>query len=177
MDKFTASNGVEIEDLDGHIEISCTGTDTDFHSLAVSETTAVREFFQARRDEELGRWRWPENPDYVVYPHVNVAVRVIDERSAVAETLYRVGDERQPLLATGGGMDAARAYFEAHPERKPWEGAKPGEIWVLTLEGDEVAYQCTSSSAGHVYFNGADDTIELDSTMITAARRIWPEVS
>ncbi|QIK61774.1 hypothetical protein G7068_00035 [Leucobacter viscericola] len=27
---------------------------------------ALREFFQHERDTELGRWRWPEYPEYVV---------------------------------------------------------------------------------------------------------------
>lgn len=180
MEKFTASNGVEVEFAGDRIEVGCSAARTG-HSLTVAETEAAREFFRAERDEELGRWRFPANPDYVVYPPD------VDDEEQVILILFEPGGgsgryTREWLTGVinpeGWAVAAcAKAYFEAHPERKPWEDAKPGEVWVLTLMGDEIAYQCTSSLAGHVYFDGVNDTIELNSTMITAARRIWPEVS
>lgn len=82
--------------------------------LAASVVFDAEEFFQAKRDADLGRWRWPENPDYVVYAPVDFThyVRVVDERGAFLEVIHRERLEgRGSLMA-----QAARAYFEAHPE-------------------------------------------------------------
>jgi hypothetical protein len=181
MDTFTASNDVEITVKPERDETYLLGKGGPIEggdrrwtvaTANMDGINALREFFQAERDEELGRWRSPEHPNVTCNEH-DGAIFVTDERDG-RQLLMRRGDEYPSLPEY---TEAARAYFEAHPEREDWEDAKPGDIWVITLEGYEVAYQSTSSFAGHVYLGGADDTIELNSTMITAARRIWPEVS
>ncbi len=40
----------------------------------------LREFFQAERDEELGRWRWPDDPDFVVYAEDDGVHNVVNEK-------------------------------------------------------------------------------------------------
>jgi hypothetical protein len=176
MDKFEASNGLIITLTNarqtGYCRYPEVRHDATGH-LGFSEMVAWREFFQAERDEELGRWRWPENPDYVVYPDDDGDVIVLNERdgmSGIGQTRATV--DRYP---NSFGADAARAYFESHPERKPWHDAKEGEVWVLTLDGDEIPYMARPSIGNNVYFEGVIDGIKPDSTMITAGRRIYPE--
>lgn len=75
----------------------------------------AEEFFEARKDDELGRWRWPEDRRFVVYARGADAVRVVDETTGY-NWFYRRGQ----VAHVGRPMDAANAYWEAHPvESKP----------------------------------------------------------
>lgn len=163
--EYKASNGVgvridELGDLDYHTNIGWSG----LCGGAVVE--ALREFFQHEHDEELGRWRWPENPDFVVYAEDDGVHNVVNEKTGLS------------LMATRGGVnrhddqhaDAARAYFETHPERKPWHDAKPGEVWELKVDG--IGLALAVDSAGE--FQGLV-TRSPQSASITDGRRIWPE--
>lgn len=143
--------------------------------IAPEQVFDAQEFFQAQRDLELGRWRWPENPDYVVYrrdayPAGTRRVRVINERSG------DFSDTIEGSRFEGVFKDAARAYFEAHPERKAWEDAKPGEAWLLTVNGTEGAYLYSDNNLDAIWlFAGADGHVVAGSDRITDGRRIWPE--
>lgn len=153
----------------------------DKGSVANSEAKALREFFLHERDTELGRWRWPEKPEYVVYPQPGGAVNVLRE-SLVDETgpgvEKGIGREKANgwrSEAAGNFFAAARAYFAAHPVPKPWHEAKPGEVWVITTSnvGDEVAVLVTGAGR----FRYSDGVLmSLTSEQITDARRIFPEV-
>lgn len=171
MNEYTASNGTRVRlDEAGDLDISspsgwvgiCGG-----HVLV-----ALREFFQHERDEELGRWRWPENAHFVVYAEDDGVHNVVNENTGLS------------LMATRGGVknhddqhaDAARAYFEAHPERKPWEDAKTGEVWALkTADGREEAYAVMWVRESDVVFENNNWRYPLDSDQVKSARRIWPE--
>lgn len=121
--------------------------------LAPRTAMDAEEYFQAKRDEELGRWRWPENPGYVVYAPVGYShyVRVLDERSAILEVIHREHLEgRGSLMA-----QAARAYFAAHPDRKPWEEAQVGDFWVVHHMGMRETCRVDDSS-GVIRFVGVD---------------------
>lgn len=185
-DTFTASNGVTLHPHDSRMDVNCSGSaHPDGHKLSVKETEALREFFQHERDEELGRWRWPENPDYVVYPVIqsahemafgqNLSVMVFHEPTGVLKGYCREEDQGGDLTREYPG--AARAYFEAHPERKPWHSAKPGEIWVLTIDDSEQVvsavqqYEKDFNPISHPIYA----TFANGSERITAGRRIWPE--
>lgn len=90
---------------------------------------AVGEFYQHLRDQELGRWRWPENTDYVVYPDGT-------SRSVVREStgqMMQVSQHQRKVMTTylDSYVGAARAYDAAHQLPKPWHDAEPGEVWVL----------------------------------------------
>lgn len=174
---FTASNGMEFWTNGGEVRWQ------SGHPVN-KVSKGLREFFQHERDQELGRWRWPENPDYVLYPiEGSESVRVLDERNA-RESLIRRG-----VLQTDFGgkhWGAARAYFDAHPEAKPWHDAKPGEVWVLTTKGVDDRWNPTSFSVREVdnqirfYANEPDYSVEylgVSATAITAGRCIWPEVA
>jgi hypothetical protein len=138
----------------------------------------AEEWAQAKHDADLGRWRDPFEPHYVVYSEDGGdAARVLDERDGVT-----VVANRRVESTDTGYYGAAFRFFEAHPERKPWQDAKPGEVWELTTRDEEsVPAMSSSSDSGVVIFTaathdaGGTEEIVSYSDYITAGRRIWPE--
>ena len=142
-------------------------------------TNALREYFQAERDDALGRWRDTENPNVVVYPCLNQddgygrVVWVLDEAEMVSGTVL---DDRH-------SHSSASRYFAAHPqpqpEPKPWLEAKPGEVWALTYAGIEetawVADFTWGAPPRFRQFKNLLNPIFTNDKHITAGRRIWPE--
>lgn len=139
---------------------------------------ALREFFQHERDEELGRWRWPENPDVVVYldghPSSRSVTIFFEKTGGIV-----IGMAEKFLATTPDegheSRKAARAYFEAHPERKPWEDAEEGQVWIVTPSkaltlGEEVEYPAIFQAGRFRDHGGSWDARDL-----TKARRIWPK--
>lgn len=146
MDKFKASNGATVNETPyPGFKMLTVKTPDNTITLAGVHVDALREFFQHERDEELGRWRWPDNPDYVVYQDTPSGVRVFREQRPVGSVLFRRGD-----VVLDMESEAARAYFEAHPERKPWEDANPGEIWEATIDDGTTytVFVCENRNAG-----------------------------
>lgn len=185
--KFTASNGVEIETSeDGYLR-----GNKHIHPGVLYATAgpdgveALREFFQHERDQELNRWRDPDNPDLVVYrrpeedDYDGRAVAVLDDSTGVAFTYWeKYGLDGQGVTRYEKGQEAAGRYFAAHPETKPWDEAEPGEAWVLTIDGSEEAAMLMYSydSDTHEFYIGSSDSLYSRSDpSITAGRRIWPE--
>lgn len=172
MTEFTASNGVVV--VPGKSSDEPVVLVAGRLSLWEAETvTALREYFQHQRDEELGRWRWPDNPDVVVYHarNVNGDHKVLNEPDGHG-LLW--GRDMEPAPASSDVLEsAARAYFDSRPEPKPWHEAKTGEGWVLTIDGHEqiatVDQMLDFSTASETLVNGTEDM-----SRITAARRIWP---
>lgn len=176
---FMASNGIRVQLLGNG-------------SLAVNDgvclpgpVSAMREFFQHERDVELGRWRWPENPNIVVVPDTDGYyvdgkrwVSVYDERKMGRSSWY-YSDRSDPGCRGREPLhDAAHDYFAAHPVRKPWHDAKPGEVWAVTVGGEEAIMTVFESQHGGNRFrrNDHDGTVfSLESP--TAGRRIWPEAT
>ena len=170
MDKYEASNGMEIERLREGV-YSFAGYGAGFTS---DEWSALREFFRAERDEELGRWRYPKDPQFVVYPGFSPG-----ENSRVARVVHEhVGTSTLVYEKPGIGRTshpAATAYFEAHPERKPWHDAKEGEVWIVTPSkalalGEKAEYPAIFQAGMFRDHGGSWGAADL-----TAARRIWPE--
>lgn len=175
MDKYTASNGVEVW-IDEDAEITYTAKNAPGPFSARENTQALREFFRAERDEELGRWRWPENPDYVVYPDEDGDVVVLNEGKGISSSIIIRRDigTRNPFHPS---TKAARAYFEAHPERKPWEDAKDGHLWLIRFDDYPDADVSALVKGGRFIYNDHchEGVADLNDPTITAARRIWPE--
>lgn len=191
-DVFTASNGIELRtgengwlerrnggELGTGIWGSVNGVNTKAPALVWD---ALREFF----DHEAGRWRSPEDPEYVVYraPRSDDGngrcVLVIHEPAGkwerTWESLALSVDETDEECTRA--YLAAKAWFLAHPEKKPWHDAKPHEVWALTFSeeggGGTEAWAvgahgcfCNPSYVGHV---------RIQDSTITAGWRIWPEV-
>lgn len=166
---FKASNGEELNVAPtGHLIIPPVTT-----GLGERTQQALREFFQHERDQELGRWRWPENPDVVVQADKGGEhAWVMNERNQqINGWMWRVDLDRVTAHAQVGA--AARAYFAARPMPKPWHDAKPGEVWVLDTQHGELALQVLSDGS----FDNPDFYYEKDDPNIKSGRRIWPEVS
>ncbi len=169
MNDYVADNGVVL-----------TGTDDDsirWHP-GISQRRAsevLREFFQAERDQELGRWRDPENPDYICYPVAGDPddIWVVYEGSGLAYMRER----NQAFYAGNKFSEVARRYFAAHPEPKPWHAARPDcdEIWVLTIHGCEQPVYVTEFGGEPAFQVPGGETMSLSHGAITAGHRVWPE--
>ena len=144
-------------------------------------TNALRAFFQAERDAELGRWRDPENPNIVVYPIPAMndqgdgygrAVWVLDEAEMVSRTVL---DDRH-------SHSSASHYFAAHPDEEPhklWHDAKAGEYWLVTLEGAGPIPTTVGNYDENLYFTVGDDDYYCPTNdhRIQNAVRLTPEGS
>lgn len=192
-DAFTASNGIQITmdpDRDGKVYLvgrrarGDEGQYLDTHATGGPEgIVALREFFQHERDEELGRWRWPENPDYVVYPDANDPrlVTVMRESAARIRKMRRGRDNALSNDYNERFGECADTYFEAHPERKPWEDATPGEVWLFRAKGDVTPSAFMKSYVG--WTNSEAVVVQRDPVLPHGGsrdesfepRRIWPE--
>ena len=166
MSLYTASNGIGLIINDDRTVHWLPSMPNDLVS------SALREYFQAERDEELGRWRDPENPDMVVYPRRDT-VHVINEYDG----LPYMRERNQVAYVDGAVSEVAQRYFVAHPEPKPWEKARPGcdEIWVLTIHGCEQPVYVTEFCGEPAFQVPGGGTMSLSHGAITAGRRIWPE--
>ena len=163
MNSYTASNGVGLTITRDRAVRWRPGIPPDLVS------SALREYFQAERDEELGRWRDPENPNMVCYPRPALdnlhgrRVWLLDEHSG------EVWLDWEHTASPG----PARRYFDAHPgedPHKPWHDAKAGEYWAVTVNGErKLAY------GGPQGLYSVEDWMVFPNSDITAGRRIWPE--
>lgn len=171
MTEFTASNGIRIWVTPGYYTLHAQDSEGTRQNFGHPLEAALREFFQHKRDEALGRWRWPENPDYVVYPPEAGFVMVLHEPTAKT-TVY----ERAWHRIDSDADVAARAYFDAHPETKPWEDAISGEVWELTLrDGSKHLARAGFGDFSHLFEFTADFSMSKKHMDITAGRRVWPE--
>ena len=134
--------------------------------LPTADFKTLREYFQAERDEELGRWRDPENPDWVVYPRRDT-VYVINEYDG----LPYMRERKQVAYADGAVSEVAQRYFDTHPEPKPWDTAQPDEIWVLTIDGYSAPYLRNWRGT----WTNSTSNVYVGDGAITGGRRIWPE--
>ena len=165
MNSYTASNGVGLTITRDRTVRWRPGIPANLVS------SALREYFQAERDEELGRWRDHKNLDMVCYPvaYDLDAVLVMYEGDMTRYYATRTDWERiRPHYVS----ETAGRYFAAHPEPKPWDDAEEGDIWVLTRYGAEEPFFVTGGE-----FTSTDLAVatDLDDPRITDGRRIWPE--
>lgn len=117
-DTFTASNGLYVFRAEEYLE-------------------AFREFFQWKRDEELGRVRWPDDPDFVIYPRPEYdVVTVLNEHLGTISEVTRTNADKH-----GGDdyLNAAAWWFDQNP-------AMCGE--TLMVEGQPVACRGRLGHAG-----------------------------
>ena len=169
MNLYTASNGVGLTITRDRAVRWRPGIPPDLVS------SALREYFQAERDEELGRWRDPENPDCICYPVAGDPddIWVVYEGSGLAYMRER----NQAFYAGNKFSEVARRYFAAHPEPKPCDAAQPDEIWVLTINNDtEEVFRCGERGLYSLKTgNPLGSLLSCGSNKITAGHRIWPE--
>lgn len=185
MGEFKASNGLIVKRFPDRVSVlESHGLDGSLSVLGGDIADALREFFQHERDELLGRWRAEPGSDHVVYrvPDLNDSdgqyIRVVDEREGVVFGMW------EEALGAVGAPDefkaTARAYFDAHPEPKPWHDAKPGEVWLVTKDDTEGEFAAVVSDpvvTGRTSFDAAAISFPVNDLRITAGRRIWPEAT
>lgn len=176
--RFEASNGVEVwrDKKDSLMTNNWVSSD----SVGTEDAEALREYFQHERDEELGHWRDPNTPGYIVHPDPLIPrlVTVLHEKSWQVLRIYekpthRTIESKRWIEATA----AAQAYFEANPEPRPWNDAKVGEVWILTQgDNNEVrAWNRVDGGQWHSSDNRWWLIEDEDIAAITAGRRIYPE--
>lgn len=177
MNEYTASNGTSVS-TEAEDELFLVDEDeAESVELDPRWVVALREFFRGEDDERLGRWRWPENPNYVVYPYEDGDAAVLDERGPGVHVYSRVATVAK---ITTDRARAAQAYFDAHPEPKPaWMDAKHSEVWKVTLDtGEEFAAVVDTDGTDFPRFvNVVDDMSYGPRAGIARAVRIYPEVS
>ena len=145
-------------------------------------TNALRAFFQAERDQELGWWRDPEEPDWIVRPHEYHANSAIVYNERTHFTCY--WERRAAKTGSGNYSSAmvAKRYFAAHPDvepHKPWHDAKEGEYWLVTLEGADPIPTTVCNYSENLYFTVGDDDYYCPTNdhRIQNAVRLTPEGS
>lgn len=176
---FAAKYGITIESLSDPFTLKVTHADGRSQMIDGPVAKALDERYRARNDEQIGRWRWPERPHFVVYPSAvwlhpadPDVVMVVNESNGSSHRARR--DDPDSLF--GHFSQAGHAYFVAHPEPKPWHDAKSGEAWVLTVDGEEFPWGVgEGADAGRFVYLGGLSNIPLEHPSITAGRRIWPE--
>ena len=171
MTEFVASNGNKIRHNETGLFVEGSSIN-DGDRLFPSQVAALREFFQAERDTQLGRWRSKEHPNWVGYGGSH-GVTLIDERDGYCEYTTKPSDhgETSDLVAT--------EFFAAHPEPKPWHEAKPGDIWALT-DKDGATAQYLADQGRFFKFPLLEPREPCwqpagFASDFTAGRRIWPE--
>ncbi|WP_405373358.1 MULTISPECIES: hypothetical protein [unclassified Microbacterium] len=174
MNTFTASNGVDVAQTDfvyfTTLEVK---TVDNTVTLAGVHVAALREFYRAGEDARLGRWRWPEEPNWVCYPAGNGVVVFNEDAPSFGSCTLSRGSDTWPYW-----RPAASAYFDAHPEPKPaWHDAKPGEVWAIRRHGDDEEIACLVETFQETFvFQVADaESITTTRGVIESGRRIWPE--
>ena len=184
-EKFTASNGIQV-----WIEHDRLAWDFEGHFAPKKDVTqAFREFFRWERDQELGRWRDPEDPNMVVNLEESMAaIYVRDEVTNTSYVFYgKAGVEKilaHPRNYTASFVrfaETALRYYKAHEPDPEWWSAKPGEVWVVEVarETHVVERVCQAIPSGKFLpiqeWGHQPSSFPVDDPRIAAARRIWPE--
>jgi hypothetical protein len=169
VNEYTARNGVKIEWDGDTLKVDTLA----YFDRWGTHYPALAEFFRAEEDERLGRWRWPENEGYIVYPDGRYPhlVSVIDESTGLREvrSKSKAGHKRDNFER------AAAAYFDAHPEPKPWHDAKEGEVWVITSAGGSRQDLALVGIEDDAFVLATGESWPKNADFLTAGRRIYPE--
>ena len=105
-------------------------------ALTTADFKALREYFQAERDEELGRWRDTENPNIVVY-----ALSMMDGEDRCIRLLNELSGATWLDWGRVALPGPASRYFEAHPEPEPrppfaaYVDKNGSAVWVTDENG------------------------------------------
>lgn len=179
MTDFTASNGTKVDVYTKSLSLETSGDAQDW--IEPWAVDALREFFQHERDEELGRWRFMDSDgaSYLVYPTDSDAVHVVRELDGAGFRWSE--DDAVPMAKRGGAggvVKAAAAYFAIQRPSKPWEDAKPGELWALTRAGSGTDVWRREQYEWRIVAPGSTGSVSPASAIkADSGHRIWPEES
>lgn len=156
-------------------------TNPYYSSFAVDSQVgqAIAEFYQKRRDSNLGRWRDPVNSDFVVYWNTKddvAEIRSIFNEATGESHAYPLERWEAELL---DAETIEGRFYDAHPlpkvEPKPWHEATHGEVWIV----DGTARAVTNplpGSGSPIRFVDVDSirpAIDVMSPNIQEAYRVW----
>ena len=116
MNTFTASNDYKVTPNGDGANVYRGIMSTPIYP---DEMQALREFFQAESDERAGRWRYPDEPQYVVY-YDQMRDRVTIFNENLMDEDAGCGISRGNTLDYPSVQHIAQAYFAAHPEPKEY---------------------------------------------------------
>lgn len=168
---FTASNGYALRLFeDGWLNMDNAEGDC-IDNVPPNRLTALREYFTAERDAELGRERDAINSDLVVYPKGDDQVCVINESACTIWDFTR--SYALDALDDPGRLGAASRYFEQHPEPREWKSAPAGELWEITNTLGDTRTVITHGDGSYT----SQDGTTWYANEIASATRIWPEES
>ena len=160
---FTASNGQRISRTWGAYPLRVASA-----HISKKDVDALREYFLAERDKELGRWRDPEYPNIFVRvgsgPGDWVGVVKDDENGLAYGQFHRDDNKTLDPMSI-----VAKRYFDAHPEKKPWHDARAGEVWKFEFMSGDSVLQFDGTYWMH------SDGYAHDVYRAVSATRIWPE--
>lgn len=144
--EFTASNGHVITKSLPHNTTQYQLRDKDgldmlkgYSYLTTQDLDALGEYWQAVKDAALNRWRYPEDPNYLVYKSETGALNAI---LILNEATGRTDFYLSPTHAKGDGpAAAARAYYaQLKPDPLVLQIEKVGGGWATIVQytpGDE----------------------------------------
>ena len=134
----------------------------------------------AELDALIGRWRWPEHPQYTVMGaspqrhHLTVIDEVNGELTEVSRQVGRQGTTNRPTP-----FQAGYAYMLAHAPAPAWHSATEGEIWAIRLTPERKGYVTYTVRDGAFWpvFPGSNEIVSIptNSPLITTAYRVWSE--
>ena len=161
-------------DRDG-IVISSRDGETFVLTGSVSEQ--VRAVLAAHRDQEVGRYRWPVDPDYVAYPVRDIdgnvrEVRVLNERTGESRT-YLDDDLFTPAPGPTQFRLAAADCFATYAPRLPWHDAKKGDFWLLEIRGRSDGMFEVVERDDALWFARNADELPINSPYILDAQCVW----
>lgn len=168
---FKARNGMTVrEGDDGSLKVG----NVDGY-LSQAAAYAADEYFQAKHDEDLMRWRDPLEPDRVVSRMIGGGIHVYDERALTYSIFTRPafgGHAVRTSVGDFGFTATADRFFEAHPEPKPWEAAKRGDVWAITTPVFEEPVAATWTASRFAIPDGAfTEYVSVES--VTSAELVW----
>lgn len=148
--------------------------------LVSGRVESLREYFRDERDRELGRWRSQSDSSWTAVVNKSESEVYFRNDDGLREFIVHL-ETRTYGQWVEELREIAKEYLAAHPEKKPWYDAKPGEVWVLTYGGQETAHVFTDRYAdfqdkdpGYVFVS---DRAIVNSTDpdITEGNKIWGE--
>lgn len=163
-EEFTASNGIKVVERYESKRVYLHDTNgknlmENWDFIGTRDTVALAEYYRAKEDERLGRWRSARHPEYVVAQSDQSRagrsgswVSILHEpthfeRLASRSTVISSLDRHWPDMKFG---EVAEEFFDAHPEPKPWHAAAEGEVWELSFNSAAASASRRGGSAGRV---------------------------
>lgn len=116
---------------------------TPGHDMSVEQTDALREFFRRETDDALGRWRSASDPAWTAVLDADTGYVKVRNDDGHRSFSFIPGSPATLTPWVKELREIAKEYIESHPEQRPWQGAKPGEVWALGIGG---GYHCDSIS-------------------------------